>query len=54
MIRVIPTFILKWLVNRNFRAREAGKLPDKVYWGDVALFRRIGPYTWDNGNFAKL
>ncbi len=54
MSRLIPTFMLKWLVNRNFRDREAGKLPDKVYWGDIALFKRIGLYTWDDGKFIKI
>jgi len=38
--RLVPLFVLKRLILRNYAAREAGKLPDGWYWADVELLRR--------------
>jgi len=34
---LIAHLILYPLVNRNFRLRSQGKLPDKWYWVDIKL-----------------
>lgn len=40
MKKLIPTFILKWLVRKNFANREAGGRPNKWYWADLELLCR--------------
>lgn len=46
MKRLIPNFILKFLVWRNLRLRIEGKKPDEWYWAELELIRR-GYYNED-------
>ncbi len=39
-IKMIPCFILKLLIKRNYRLRELGRLPDEWYWADIELMHR--------------
>ena len=41
LISKIPTRVLRYLVWRNYRLREAGRLPDKWYWADIELWLRV-------------
>ena len=38
--RLVPVFVLKRLVLRNYAAREAGLIQDGWYWADLELLRR--------------
>jgi len=38
--RLVPLFVLKRLVLRNYAAREAGLIQDGWYWADIELLRR--------------
>lgn len=52
----IPTWVLKYLVKRNMRLRQAGHLPDKWYWADLELFRRditLCPDCYSQKDFAE-
>lgn len=40
LISKIPTWILKYLVKRDWRLRQAGLRPDKWHWADHTLFLR--------------
>ncbi len=35
--RHTPTWLLRYLVWRNYRLRMAGRLPDQWYWADMEL-----------------
>lgn len=36
----LPTWMLRYLVWRNSRLRQAGRLPDEWYWADLDLWLR--------------
>lgn len=38
--RLVPLFVLKRLILRNYAAREAGLIQDGWYWADLELVRR--------------
>ncbi len=40
LISKIPTWVLRYLVKRDWRLRQAGRKPDKWYWADLKLFLR--------------
>ncbi len=40
LIKKTPKWVLRYLVWRNNRLREAGRLPDKWYWADLELWSR--------------
>lgn len=40
LISKIPTWVLRYLVRRNWRLRQASRLLDEWYWADLELFHR--------------
>ena len=42
VIKLIPSWVLRILVRRDHRLREAGLREDKWYWADIELFIREG------------
>ncbi len=40
MASLIPTWVLRLLVQRNYRLRADGRVPDEWYWADLALLER--------------
>jgi len=39
--RLTPTWLLRYLVVRNYRLRMAGRLSDDWYWADIELCLRL-------------
>ena len=56
IISIIPTGVLRYLVKRDWRLRQASHKSDKWYWADLELFLRnvyLCPDCYNDIDFAE-
>ena len=56
LISKIPTWLLLYLVKRDFHLRQTGRKPDKWYWADLEISRRditLCPNCFNQIDFAE-